>query len=76
MIHEYTVDISKFIKSWNAFHLAKELEDDAVFQNFRIDYGALSWANGFDIAPEYIFFIANKLNEKYQTLFKDWGYIK
>lgn len=28
-----------------------------------------------DIAPEYRSFLANKLKDEYQALFKRWGYI-
>ena len=73
---ECIVDMSEFLKSWNDFNLVKELNDELVFQNFKVDHGAILWANGFDIAPEYIFFLANKLNSEYQALFKEWGYIK
>lgn len=73
---ECIVDMSEFLESWKDFDLVKELDDELAFQNFKVDHGAILWANGFDIAPEYIFFLANKLNVKYQTLFKEWGYIK
>ena len=33
------------------------------------------WANGFDIAPEYLFFLANKNNLEYKELFTKWGYL-
>jgi hypothetical protein len=70
------VDMSEFLESWQNFKLAKELDDEVAFQNFKVDHGAILWANGFDISPEYIFFIAHKSNQKYQALFKEWGYIK
>lgn len=73
---EYIVDMSEFLESWKDFYLVKELENETVFQNFKIDHGAILWANGFDIAPEYIFFIAHKFNNEYQALFKEWGYVK
>ncbi len=72
---EYIVDTSEFLESWKGFYLVKELEDETVFQNFKVDHGAILWANGLDIAPEYIFFIANKYNNEYQVLFKEWGYL-
>ena len=73
---EYVVDMSEFLDSWKDFHLVKVLEDEVAFQNFKIYHGVILWANGFDIAPEYIFFLANKLKDEYQVLFKEWGYIK
>ena len=73
---ECIVDMSGFLESWKDFNLVKELENEDVFQNFKVDHGALLWANGFDIAPEYIFFLANKTKVEYQNLFKEWGYLK
>ena len=73
---ECIVDMHEFLESWKDFYLVKELEDETVFQNFKVDHGAILWANGFDIAPEYIFFLANRQNNEYQELFKEWGYIK
>lgn len=70
------VDMSDFLKSWNDFYLVKELEDDNKFQDFKLDHGAIVWANGFDIAPEYLFFLAYKHQAQYAELFKQWGYMK
>ena len=73
---EYVVDMHEFLESWKDFYLVKELEDEVTFQSFKVDHGAILWTNGFDIAPEYIFFLANRQNGEYQELFKEWGYIK
>ena len=73
---EYVVDMHEFLESWKDFYLVKELEDEMIFQSFKVDHGAILWVNGFDIAPEYIFFLANRQNNEYQELFKEWGYIK
>ena len=72
---EYVVDMSEFLKSWKDFHLVQELEDNTAFQDFKVDHGAILWANGFDIAPEYLFFLANKNNLEYKELFTKWGYL-
>ena len=73
---EYIVDMREFLESWKDFYLVKELENETIFQDFKVDHGAIIWANGFDIAPEYLFFLANKFKDEYQTLFKEWGYIE
>jgi hypothetical protein len=70
------VDMNDFLKSWNDFYLVKELEDENKFQDFKLDHGAIVWANGFDIAPEYLFFLAHQHDTQYISLFRQWGYIK
>ena len=42
------------------------------FSDFKIDHGVVCWSNGFDIAPEYLFFLANKDNPKYKNYFLDF----
>jgi hypothetical protein len=31
-----------------------ELSDEALFERVFLDFGALTWPNGFDIAPEWL----------------------
>jgi hypothetical protein len=52
------------------------LKDIALFKNIKLEYGGVvTWLDGqLDIAPEYLFYLANKLNPKYSNLFEQWGY--
>ena len=72
---EYIVNMSEYIESNRDFNLIRELEDDKVFMDFILDHGVIFWSNGFDIAPEYLFFLANKNNPEYKELFTEWGYL-
>jgi len=40
------------------------LHDMDYFRSFFIDCGTISWKNGADIAPEYLFFISQRVEEK------------
>ena len=71
---KYEVDMQNYIDS-KTFHLIKDLNNEAKFKDFKIDHGVICWSNGFDIAPEYLFFLANKDNPKYKELFTEWGYL-
>ena len=53
------------------------LKDVALFKKIKLEHGGVvTWLDGkLDIAPEYLFYLANKLNPKYSNLFKKWGYI-
>lgn len=72
---KYEIDMQEYI-NLKPFKLVKELNDEAKFADFIIDHGVICWSNGFDIAPEYLFFLANKNNPEYTNLFLEWGYIK
>ena len=52
------------------------LKDIEIFKNIKLEYGGvITWLDGqLDIAPEYLFYLANKSNPKYSNLFKEWGY--
>jgi len=53
------------------------LKDKSVFAQLKIDkeLETISWANGADMAPEYVYFQAFKNHPEFQELFKKWGYV-
>ena len=55
----------------------EKLKDEKEFQRFEVDaeLDTIVWANGADVAPEYIYFQAFKDDESLQQQFRDWGYI-
>ena len=54
----------------------QQLADNDVFKKFYVDHNTVCWENGLDVAPEYLYFLANKNNLALQMQFKEWGYIK
>ncbi len=55
----------------------EKLKDESEFKRFEIDkeLDTLVWANGADVAPEYIFFQAFKDDSNLHEQFKTWGYL-
>jgi len=55
----------------------ESLKDESEFCRFVVDkeLDTLVWANGADLAPEYIYFQAFKNDLSLQKQFKHWGYI-
>ena len=55
----------------------EELNDESEFRRFKVDkeLDTLVWANGADLAPEYIYFRAFKNDSNLQEQFRDWGYL-
>ena len=53
------------------------LKNKSQFSNFIIDdeLETIVWANGADLAPEYIYFQAFKHEPELQSQFKKWGYV-
>ena len=53
------------------------LKDRAEFSNFMVDseLETIVWANGADLAPEYIYFKAFQNEPALQSQFKQWGYV-
>ena len=52
------------------------LRDPALFACFQLDedLGTLVWANGADLAPEALYFLAFHQDPALQELFRTWGY--
>jgi hypothetical protein len=53
------------------------LRDKEEFARFKVDdeLDTIVWANGADMAPEFIFFRAFKDDPELQEQFKSWGYL-
>ena len=53
------------------------LQDIKIFRNIKLEHGGVTtWLDGqLDIAPEYLFFLANNTKPEYNSLFKEWGYM-
>ena len=53
------------------------LKDKLEFSKLSVDeeLETVVWANGADLAPEYIYFQAFKNESELQSQFKQWGYI-
>lgn len=47
-----THDFSAMVK--NGRNLIAELQDRALFDGVYLDFGALTWPNGFDVSPEWL----------------------
>jgi hypothetical protein len=50
---EGVVDLRDFIQSDHR-EIVRQLEDPVVFRNFSVDNDTVVWANGFDLAPEFL----------------------
>jgi len=57
--------------------LFEPLKDKNIFAQIRVDeeLETITWPNGADFAPEYIYFQAFKNEPELQEKFKEWGYI-
>ena len=53
------------------------LKDKTVFSKLKIDeeLQTISWPNGADIAPEYVYFKSFQSDPDLKNKFKAWGYI-
>lgn len=70
----YRVNMQNYITTNNDFYFIRELDEEQKFKSFSLDHGVIFWSNGFDIAPEYLFFLANEDKPEYQQMFSEWGY--
>ncbi|MEI8570796.1 DUF2442 domain-containing protein [Methylomonas sp. LW13] len=54
----------------------KVLQDKTEFAKLRVDeeLDTISWPNGLDLAPEFVYFQAFKDDPHLQLQFKAWGY--
>jgi hypothetical protein len=53
------------------------LKDESLFAQLSVDaeLDTLTWPNGADLAPEYIYYQAFKNEPKMRKQFKEWGYV-
>ena len=53
------------------------LKDPAIFAQLRVDkeLETLTWPNGADLAPEYVYFRAFTDDPQLEERFREWGYI-
>ena len=53
------------------------LKDKSLFSQLEVDpeLATLSWPNGADLAPEYIYFKAFEEDPELEEKFKEWGYV-
>lgn len=53
------------------------LKEKSAFSTLTVDdeLETITWPNGADLAPEYLYFQAFKREPELQAQFKEWGYI-
>ncbi len=68
------VDFEEKIKN-DKRAIIKKLKDIDTFKAFIIKNDTIVWENGYDPAPEYLYFQAFKKNPNLQEQFKKWGYL-
>ena len=53
------------------------LKEKSIFKKLKVDKDlkTISWENGADLAPEFLYFKSFEKDPKLQKQFKDWGYI-
>jgi Protein of unknown function (DUF2442) len=52
-LSEGRVDLREFIES-DRRPIVRQLREPAVFANLRVESDTVVWANGFDLAPEFL----------------------
>ena len=68
------VDLEDKIKN-DKRAIIKRLKDIDTFKAFNIKNDTIVWENGYDPAPEFLYFQAFKEDPNLQEQFKEWGYI-
>ena len=53
------------------------LKDKKLFSKIKVDKDleTVTWENGADLAPEYLYYKSFKNNKELKSQFKHWGYI-
>jgi hypothetical protein len=53
------------------------LKDKNLFSKIKVDKDleTITWENGADLAPEYLYYKSFKNNKDLESQFKEWGYI-
>ena len=51
------------------------LKEKSHFRNFQVKNNTVVWFDEFDLASEYLFYLAFKDDPDLQKQFKAWGYI-
>ena len=67
------VDLSDRLKG----RVFAPLRDESLFAQLKVDkeLDTISWPNGADLAPEYLYFKAFRNEPELQEKFREWGYI-
>nr|VFK63420.1 MAG: Protein of unknown function (DUF2442) [Candidatus Kentron sp. UNK]VFK71653.1 MAG: Protein of unknown function (DUF2442) [Candidatus Kentron sp. UNK] len=50
------------------------LKEKSNFRAFKLDHGTIVWPNELDLAPEYLFYLVFKEDDRYREQFRQWGY--
>ena len=53
------------------------LKDKNIFSKIKVDEDleTITWENGADLAPEYLYYKSFKDNQELKQQFKQWGYV-
>ena len=62
----------------NTGPMTEPLRDPAFFGRARLNValGVIEWPNGFDVAPEYLYFLAFRHDPALAATFQRWGYLE
>ncbi|MDP2832308.1 MAG: DUF2442 domain-containing protein [Pseudomonadota bacterium] len=85
-LHDYLVEVTfnngrrGYADLSEALHgpVFEPLKDVALFSRLRVDKDlqTITWENGVDLAPEYIYFQAFKSDAELAFQFREWGYLQ